>query len=249
MYFDLPKVPKDSKLRKELDSIPGDQIIKINKGVCQGLKWIRGSSNRAECIGTHEWDKQFVMAKFIKKGMTFFDVGANVGFYSLFASKLVGPNGKIFAFEPFPRNAMFLLKHIRLNNFLNAQVFLSAVSDKRRTITFSGHGYVGGISSEAGDLIVNTNSLDLLLKEKAISTPNIIKVDVGGTEDLVLKGAKEILKKKKAIWFIAFHGERQKKVCLRILKKLEYYVYSIENKPISQSGEIIATPRPLNNQI
>ena len=58
-----------------------------------------------------------------------FDIGANTGFYTLLASVLVGPQGRVFAFEPVPLNLRYLNEHLRLNNIKNVSVIDAAVAE------------------------------------------------------------------------------------------------------------------------
>lgn len=70
-----------------------------------------------------------VVEKHLKSGMTFVDLGANIGFYTILARSLVGPKGKIYAFEPSPHNADFVRASIKENSFTNVVVEEAAVSD------------------------------------------------------------------------------------------------------------------------
>ena len=68
--------------------------------------------------------------RLLKPGMVFVDIGANIGYYSLIASKLVGGNGKVFSFEPWSRNRSILEENIKLNNFFNITIIPKAVSNE-----------------------------------------------------------------------------------------------------------------------
>ncbi|MCE7979658.1 MAG: FkbM family methyltransferase [Caldilinea sp. CFX5] len=72
----------------------------------------------------------------IQPGMTFVDVGANIGYYSVFAGQLSGDKGKIFAIEPAPDNLEFLRQNITLNHLTNVEIFPCAVGNKLTTRTF-----------------------------------------------------------------------------------------------------------------
>jgi len=77
--------------------------VPILQGPLRGKKWIVGSQRHAFWLGGYEPHLQRLIAREVKPGEIFYDVGANVGFYSLLASVLVGP-GKVFAFEQLPAN-------------------------------------------------------------------------------------------------------------------------------------------------
>jgi hypothetical protein len=84
--------------------------------------------------GEYEKGTTKVFMKTVKKGMTFVDVGACVGYYSLIAAKLVGSDGKVFAFEPEPLNFEWLIRSISINGFKNILPIRKAVSDKNGLI-------------------------------------------------------------------------------------------------------------------
>lgn len=62
--------------------------------------------------------------------MTIFDIGANIGYYTLLAESLVGPEGRVFAFEPHPENYEKLKENIEVNGYTNCYLINKAVSDK-----------------------------------------------------------------------------------------------------------------------
>lgn len=82
-------------------------ILLIIQGSNKGLKWIKGSGVNGYWFGCYESEKQKLIASYIKKGMICYDIGVHVGFYSLMFSKLVGNSGKVYVFEPNPKNLYF----------------------------------------------------------------------------------------------------------------------------------------------
>jgi hypothetical protein len=77
-------------LRLPLRLLPKGMVVPILTGPAKGQKWIVGSSNHGCWLGTYELEKQAVLERFVKPGMTVYDIGAQAGFYSLFFSRLVG---------------------------------------------------------------------------------------------------------------------------------------------------------------
>src|SRR5688572_13621160 len=71
----------------------------------------------------------------IRPGMVVVDVGANIGYFSLLASTLVGPTGRVYAFEPDPVNCALLRKNVRLNRVTNIEVIESALSDNEDPVS------------------------------------------------------------------------------------------------------------------
>src|ERR1051326_9094519 len=109
-------------LRLPLRFIPEDMVIPILQGPLQGKKWIAGSSDHRCWLGSYEYMKQKLFQSVVTPGHVIYDIGANVGFYTLLSSVLVGEKGKVIAFEPLASNAVTLVRHLRLNNVKNASV-------------------------------------------------------------------------------------------------------------------------------
>lgn len=140
----------------------------------------------------------------------FFDLGANYGYYSLLASKLVGPQGKVFSFEPDPENFIFLKKNKRGNiSILNKAVAdLNGVVDfyKKRlskdkmnsTIDIENLPRISSKDEPYKKITVESITLDNFCSKNGIY-PDFIKIDVEGAEEKVLKGAQEILKNRSPI--------------------------------------------------
>src|SRR5688572_27975846 len=85
-------------LRLPLRAIPKRTTVKVQSGINRGMKWIVGSSIHGCWLGTYELEKQPVIERFVRPGMTVFDIGANAGFYTLAFSRLVGEEGRVWAF-------------------------------------------------------------------------------------------------------------------------------------------------------
>jgi FkbM family methyltransferase len=134
--------------------------------------------------------------KSVKKGDTVLDVGANVGYYTVLASKLVGAKGKVYAFEPDRRNVELLNKNIKLNNCLNVEVVPLALGAKNKISYFLSDKTNPGesrISEKVTRELVRVKTLDTLVRERKIKKVDVIKLDVEGGEVDVLRGAKTLL--------------------------------------------------------
>ncbi|MBI4373194.1 MAG: FkbM family methyltransferase, partial [Candidatus Omnitrophica bacterium] len=94
-----------------------------------GSRWLLGRDAIDYLLfSTGDWEPEVwrFVDRFLRQGMTMLDVGAHHGFYTLLASKCVGSEGKVFAFEPAEPQRKKLLKHLRLNHCRNVQVEISA---------------------------------------------------------------------------------------------------------------------------
>jgi hypothetical protein len=126
--IDFSKISKKSLigkfLRRILKLIPPNSVLPILQGKLRGTKWIIGSGVFSYQLGCYEAEKQKAFIKQVKSGDVFYDIGAHIGFYTLLASKLIGDRGRVYAFEPLPRNIFYLKKHISLNKFLFKETHL-----------------------------------------------------------------------------------------------------------------------------
>ncbi len=134
--------------------------------------------------------------KSVKKGDTVFDIGANVGYYTILASKLIGAKGKVYALEPDRKNIELLKKNIELNNCLNVEVVPLALGAENKISYFLSDRANPGesrISEKVTKQLVQVKTLDKLVKEKSIKKIDVIKLDVEGGEVDVLRGAKNLI--------------------------------------------------------
>lgn len=210
-------------LRIFLKIIPNNSIVFILQGKLKGKKWIKGSGVNGYWLGSYEPAQVKLFESEIKKGNVFFDIGANVGFYSLLAAEIVGSGGKIFSFEPSLENFNFLKKHIMINGYENIFPFQVAVSRKIGVSFFDeAFNRAQGKLAEKGKIKINTISIDEWIDSMKLPIPDVIKIDVEGAEALVLKGAEFTLKKYQPIIFLSIHGEQVKNDCFEILRNCGY---------------------------
>src|SRR5690348_9557213 len=102
--------------RAPLRLVPKKMIVPILQGPLRGKKWIAGSSNHGCWLGTYELGTQRLFCRIVKPGDVVYDIGANVGFYTLLASVCAGPSGRVYSYEPLPENIAGLRKHISINH-------------------------------------------------------------------------------------------------------------------------------------
>jgi len=128
--------------------------------------------------------------------MTVVDIGANVGFYTLMAARLVGETGRVHAFEPSKPTLEKLRRNIAANRFTNIVVHEIALSDRNEERTFHhdedpSRNRFGQVDTPDGEETIGCRSLDAELGRNA--RVDFIKIDVEGAELLVLRGALELL--------------------------------------------------------
>ena len=171
----------------------------------------------------------------------FIDIGAHIGLFSLVASKR-NKKIKIFSFEP-SKNFFFLKKHIKKNNIKNIHLEKKLVLDFCKIKIF----YETTLPKPTGSLFVKFNNkrnyksitIDKYVGMHKIK-PDIIKIDVEGSEHLVLFGAKKTIEKFSPIIYLSYHPNIVNKVyskflLLHFIKNIKYKIFNAENNFLNDS--------------
>jgi FkbM family methyltransferase len=175
--------------------------IPILSGPGRGLRINLHGSAVAFATGTAERPLQSALMSELKPGATFFDIGANVGFITILAAKLVGPTGRVIAFEPVPENVAAIRENLALNDITWAEVIDTAVSSEPGTASLivsdvSAFSRLADISIPTGartTIEVVVNSIDAFLRSGEQPAPDLVKIDVEGAELDVIAGMRETL--------------------------------------------------------
>lgn len=158
--------------------------------------------SRALLLAAGEWERPETEAfrSRVREGMTVIDIGANLGYYSLLAAQLVGPLGRVFAFEPSPRTFSFLEKSVAANGYRNITLVRKAVSDASGITQFqidpesSGTHRISHHNSKPESILVETVSLDEYFA-KGDARVDFIKIDAEGAEPLILAGIRGVIER------------------------------------------------------
>lgn len=230
-------------LRLPLRLIPKGMVLPILQGKLKGRKWVVGAGEHGYWLGSYEIHKRMAFEARIPSGAVVYDIGANVGFYSMLAGELVGDSGHVYAFEPSPRNVSFIEKHIRLNYYEHITVFEAAVSDHTGEAFFDlGASIATGHLTDQGTLRVDLVCLDDLLAQNKLRPPDFLKVDVEGAEYDVLRGARQLLAAHRPVIFLDTHGREAHEPTIALLQEAGYAFDILDGKPLSESKELVAFP-------
>jgi FkbM family methyltransferase len=214
-------------LRFPLSFVPRDAEVRILRGPLRGKKWIVGAGTNACWVGTYEVPRLRALGNAATQGAVVYDVGANVGIYSLLASLRVGASGMVYAFEPLDRNLKYLHRHISLNNLQNCIILETAVSNREGGLPFSAAAWDPHMArlSQDGEMSVPSTTLDACIYgERHLRPPNIIKIDVEGAEFEVLQGAARTLTEFHPRIFLEVHGTQLHADCRAFLLGKGYAV-------------------------
>jgi FkbM family methyltransferase len=158
-----------------------------------GKAVLKGSFEKAECD---------FLSRFLQPGMTVLDVGAHHGFYALLASRRVGNSGRVFAFEPSPRERKKLGWHLRWNRCSNVEMIAAAVGARAgQAELFVAAGRETGCNSlrlpavrgTPEKVSVPVDTLDDFLSRRGVEHVDFLKLDVEGAELSALRGAQNLV--------------------------------------------------------
>lgn len=155
----------------------------------------------------HEEGTERLLPAILTEGATFVDVGANLGYFTRIASRLVGPSGSVIAVEPAP--AAYRLLRLNSADLENVTVVNKALAEKQGTANFyvRKKGDMSSLSedSSADAIVVEISTLDRVLA--GCRKVDLIKIDVEGFELGVIKGGLETIKKHRPIIYFEFIEE------------------------------------------
>jgi FkbM family methyltransferase len=183
-----------------------------------------------------EPEKTDALLRVLEPGQVFFDIGANIGYYTQLASDRLGPGGTVVAFEPSPRNLSYLYRHVTLNRASNVVIVPVACSDTTGLAMFAenadcaeGRLVQAGIGpAPTRPSLVATVAIDDVVRLIG-QTPHVVKIDVEGAEVQVLRGAAATIATARPILILAVHSAAARDACLSFLAGLDYTAETISD--------------------
>jgi FkbM family methyltransferase len=183
-----------------------------------------------------------LIKKALLPGDVFIDIGANIGYYTLLAARLVGPHGRVVAFEPDPSNFRLLGKNIFQNGYSNVIPVNLAVSDRSRNAhlfrsrTNPGDHRIYDSGDRRESIPIRTVSLDDYFK-KLDKRVHFIKMDIQGAEAKAFQGMKGLVRANRHLGLVAEFCGKNIKNCgsdpkrfLSALKSMGFKVFEISEK-------------------
>jgi FkbM family methyltransferase len=171
-------------------------------------------------FGEYDERMSHVMSRYIHSGHTAWDIGAERGWFTLLMAKLVGPCGRVDAFEAFPDNARKLRENVYLNNMMWARVISAAVGEASGEAWFvppsddiTGRAFLrncGGVGyltaqGRPGAIRVPTITLDDYGASAGIQRVDFIKLDIEGAEVDALRGAADVIQRFQPILAVEYN--------------------------------------------
>jgi FkbM family methyltransferase len=218
--------------------LPADEKVwaRVKRGPGEGL-WIELNprSGQQYLYGEVEPAVQQVLAERLRPGMVFYDLGANIGYFTLLAARLVRMKGKVFSFEPDPEIASRLRRNIERNGFKNVIVIEAGIWSENGPVNFvasdvsSPDRGVGKFVAGEGELNgTPTHCVALDEFVRSAPLPDVIKCDVEGAEVEVFRGAEKLLASHHPLVLCELHSEANEIFLREHFGRLGYALKSID---------------------
>jgi FkbM family methyltransferase len=154
---------------------------------------------RSYASGLYESDVTALVEGSLKNGMTVVDLGAFCGYYTLLASRLVGPSGHVYAFEPDPANYAYLVRNIQANACGNVVAINKAASNRNGKAILvlekdADHHWLSSSPCVGSGAFIEvpTLSLDAFFVGEGWPSVDLVKIDIEGSEEAALEGMREL---------------------------------------------------------
>lgn len=219
-------------------------VVEIRQGLAAGFRWKRHHRHvNGYWIGHYELPLQRLLGRELSAGQTFYDVGANAGFFTLVAARLVGAKGRCVAFEPLPGNIESIREQVRLNSLHQCVIVPEAVGAHAGKARFA-FASVGDSQArldesrrtEGETIEVRVTTLDLAMQLHGV--PHFVKLDVEGAEVPALKGAARMLALAKPKLLIELHGPDCARQVRECLMAHDYRLFDLDARELPASAEM-----------
>jgi len=223
------------------------ETVEVVGGVGKGMRMqLNLRQERAYYLGIHELDVQSFIAKIVRPGMKVYNIGSHVGFFTLILSKLVGPEGRVIAFEPNPEVRKRLIEHLALNS-LNGRVRVEDYAlgdfdgDARFSLSLSNtQGRFEDLPhvKDCSVIKVHCVRLDKYVEEDGC-IPDFVLMDVEHAEGRVLRGMFKTIETHKPLIVIETHGPEAIEETWVELEKHQYKLATIPDLRIITSPDMV----------
>ncbi len=196
--------------------------------------------------GYYEKGGTEAVQRLLRPGDTAVDVGANMGYYTMMMASLVGPGGRVLAFEPVGSVSRYLEESVKLNGFTNVELFAMCLGAEDATLSFDRRTYRLNVSGSQPDqeIQVPVRLFDTMAAGLGIARLTLVKIDVEGAEMDVLQGMRHTVAEHRPHLILEIHphmiaefGHRTEE----LLSLLEAWGYTLE--PLDPGGINLTGPR------
>lgn len=228
--------PSYLKLKQRSIDIENEHTIEVNGCKLVLMPNDKGISSELLAFGIHEPLSTMWISEILQEGMYCIDMSANIGYFAVLESKLVGGKGKVIAVEPSPKTFECLKKNSQLQPTKNMELYNFAFSDSYETVDFivDQKSNLSRIVDnpnhyDSNNIIkVETKPLDSFIEEIGLPKVNFLRMDIEGYEYKIYNGMKKTLEQFKPYLLMEFHkfllGIEKSKKFLQNLQNLGYEV-------------------------
>ncbi len=246
--FDYSRFLKNTEIGKI--EISDNQVVLISRD--KDVKLICPENDQRTNLievlnfGFSEKEETEMILSLTEEGFTFFDIGANVGWYTIKIAKTV-KNAKIFSFEPIPQTFAILRKNIEINKITPPQIYNFGFSSENKKTFFyfyeqgSGNASLKNLSHKVKikKIPAQVKKLDDFVKKNHLKI-DLIKCDVEGAELFVFKGGFVAIRDQKPIIFVEMlrkwsaEFNYNPNVTIQLLASIGYKCFTIEKKKLKE---------------
>jgi FkbM family methyltransferase len=193
--------------------------------------WVPTEWDR-QTIASHERPVLKTLQRLVRPGHVVYDVGANVGLFSVLLARGIGGEGWLYAFEPNPVCVSYLRANLERARAARFTILPVAISDRRGSCAFTVNYATTLVGSSAdsrpgvqkpGHLIeVEADSLDSIVTTWQLRPPDIIKVDIEGAERVAMSGMLQVITAHRPALLVELHGREAATAALAPLRALPY---------------------------
>jgi len=227
--------------------LPTDQRVwaRIRSGPAQGISLeLDPRTGDAYLRGELEVATQEALAERLRPGMVFYDLGANIGLFSLLAARIVGTGGRVFSFEPDAEVARRLRRNIAQNEVSNITVIEAGIWSTNGSVNFVGDESsaerVTGRFLMGEDQVVGMPIRSIALDDfiRTAPPPDAIKCDVEGAELEALRGAEKLFQTRRPWIICEMHSEVNDRSVRDFLGRFGYDIQTLD------VNHLLGRPRP-----
>lgn len=208
-----------------------------------------------------------LIKRLFRQGFVAFDVGANIGAYTLLMADRAGESGRVYAFEPQPEEFQKLVENTSLNRLSNVRLMTCALSDQPGHATL--YSYASGftnrgasslhpdrVSADARSFSVELSTVDALVQAEGLQRLDFMKVDTEGHDFKVLLGARESLRRFRPHVIFEYHAPYWQQEGFdfsdaeRLFEGLNYSLYVVDEGHLTpvrfgrpHASDVLAVPR------